>query len=78
MIGHGALDNMMARVWVIGHGTLEQMMAWGWGDRGWCIRTYDDVRVGDRAWCKKRSLFFMLMRIINIELLELVSIIPLS
>ena len=43
---------------MIGHSTLEQMMEWGWGDRGWCIRTYDDVRVGDRAWCKKRSLFF--------------------
>ena len=36
---------------MIGHGALEQMMAWGWGNREWCIRTYDGVRVGDRTWC---------------------------
>ena len=31
---------------MIGHGALEHMMTWGWGDRAWCIRAYDDVRVG--------------------------------
>ena len=38
---------------MIGHGALEQMMAWGWGDGEWCIRTYDDAKLGDRAWCIK-------------------------
>ena len=36
---------------MIGHGALEQMVAWGWGDRAWCITTPDDVRVGVMAWC---------------------------